>query len=93
MLDLKKCFVLSEDIVIRGVGEKYWALNVKNGKQFRLNSTSYSIMNAFRKETSLYEVIDLIEKEYNVDRQRIIDDCNVVIPYAIEKQLIKEVIA
>ena len=66
MLDLNRKYIINSDIVIRGIGDKYWALNVKDGKQFRLNSTSYSIMNAFRDVTTLDAVVDLIVKEYKI---------------------------
>ena len=91
MLDISKKYILSDEIVIRGIGNKFWALNIKNGKQFRLNSTSYLIMNAFRDDTSLNTVVNMLVKEYNVERTRVINDCNVIIPFAIEKQLLKEV--
>lgn len=91
MLDLNRKYIINSDIVIRGIGDKYWALNVKDGKQFRLNSTSYSIMNAFRDVTTLDAVVDLIVKEYNVNRMRVVNDCEEIIPFAVEKQLLKEV--
>ena len=91
MLDINMKYIINSDIVIRGIGDKYWALNVKDGKQFRLNSTSYSIMNAFRDVTTLDAVVDLIVKEYNVNRMRVVNDCAEIIPFAVEKQLLKEV--
>ncbi len=92
MLDLNQRFILNTDIVIRGVGEKYWALNVKDGTQYRLNSTSFALLNALHEEKSLNDLIGILSAEFAVEYDRLINDCNVIIPFAMDKQLIKEVI-
>lgn len=93
MLDLDKKYVLCKDIVIRGVGDRYWALNTSNGKQFRLNSSSYTILNSFHKIMSLRDTIKKVLEEFSVEEDKVIEDCNLLIPFAIEKQLIEEVTA
>ena len=90
MLDLNQKYILSNDIVVRGINNKYWALNVKDGTQFKLNSTSFLILDSLHEAKTLNEIINLVLDEYNVSREKLIDDCNAIIPIAINKKIIKE---
>lgn len=89
MLDMK--LMLNSDIVLRNVGNKYWALDTKNGNQYKLNEVSFFILNVFRKPKFFHETIEIVAKEYDVDIKRLYDDCNKVLQYAMEKEIIKEV--
>lgn len=91
MLDLTKKFQLNEKIVLRKIDSKCWALNVENGNQYRLNEVSYLILDSFRDTSAVEEVITIVEKEYAVDKERLIADCSSMIQTAVDKNILKEV--
>jgi hypothetical protein len=89
MLDLNDVLVLSEDIVLRGCGEKFWALNTKNGNQYRLNEVSYFMLDMFRNPTRVSSMMDSMLSEYRVERNRLEADCDMIIRFAIEKNILE----
>lgn len=90
MLDLKDVLVLSHNIVLRGVGDKYWALNTKNGSQYKLNEVSYFILDTFRTPTQVSEMMNSMLSEYRVDKDRLEADCDMIIQFAIEKKILEK---
>lgn len=90
MLDLTEILVLDTDIVLRGVGNKYWALNSKNGNQYQLNEVSYFMLEVFRKPTDIKTLIDVMLSEYKVERKRLEADCDTFIDYATHKNILKK---
>ena len=91
MLDLTKKFQLKEEIVLRKIDSKCWALNVENGNQYRLNEVSYLILDSFRDASTVEEMIALVKKEYADDKERLIADCSLMIQTAVDKNILKEV--
>ena len=91
MLDLTKKFQLKEEIVLRKIDSKCWALNVENGNQYRLNEVSYLILDSFRDASTVEEMIEKVKKEYAVDKERLIADCSLMIQTAVDKNILKEV--
>lgn len=91
MLDLTKKFQLKEEIVLRKIDSKCWALNVENGNQYRLNEVSYLILDSFRDVSTVEEMIAIVKKEYAVDKERLIADCSLMIQTAVDKNILKEV--
>ena len=91
MLDLTKKFQLKEEIVLRKIDSKCWALNVENGNQYRLNEVSYLILDSFRDASTVEEMIAIVKKEYAVDKERLIADCSLMIQTAVDKNILKEV--
>lgn len=91
MLDLTKKFQLNEKIVLRKIDSKCWALNIENGNQYRLNEVSYLILDSFRDTSTVAEIITIVEKEYAVDKERLIADCSLMIQTAVDKNILKEV--
>lgn len=91
MLDLNTVLELSNDIVLRGVGEKYWALNVSTGNQYKINEVSYFILNQFRTPRSIELMIEEVAKEYSVTRAQLEVDCMKVLQFAVNQTLVKEV--
>lgn len=91
MLDLTKKYQINDKIVLRKIDSKCWALNVDNGNQYRLNDVSYFILDSFRESSTVEAIIAIVEKEYAVDRERLIADCSLMIQTAIDKNILKEV--
>jgi hypothetical protein len=91
MLDLTRRFQINDKIVLRKIGSKCWALNIENGNQYRLNEVSYLILDSFREVSTVGAMISIVEKEYAVDRERLIADCSLMIQTAVDKNILKEV--
>lgn len=91
MLDLTKRFQTNDKIVLRKVDSKCWALNIENGSQYRLNEVSYLILDSFREPSTVETMISIVKKEYEVDIERLIADCSVMIQTAVDKNILKEV--
>ena len=91
MLDLKKSFCLSDTIVLRGLTNKFWALDTASGNQYKLNEVSYFILNLLRSPITIGQLIDEIRKIYEVSHEQVVADCSNVLQFAKEKNIIKEV--
>lgn len=92
MLDIEKKFVLGENIVLRGIKNKFWALDVTSGSQFKLNETAYFILKCFEQPVSINYVIECVMKQYvNVNYDQLKNDCESVIDFASGKNILKEV--
>lgn len=91
MFDLNKTYQINEKIVLRRIDTKCWALNIENGNQYRLNDVSYLILDSFREASTVSDVISIVEKEYSVDRDRLIADCASMLQTAVNKNILKEV--
>ena len=91
MLDLGCVLRLKKDIVLRELADKHWALNVKDGTQYRLNETAYFMLDRLRAEKSVGQLLDEVLNEYNVARTRLEKDCVTVFSQAISNGLVEEV--
>lgn len=91
MLDLNQKYLLNDDIVLRKIDDKCWALNTSNGNQYRLNEVSYSILDSFRETTSFGDMISKLQQEYSVNKERLITDCTSIVQYAVNNNIVKEV--
>ena len=93
MLDIKTVLSLDKRIVLRKIGNKYWAFDIENGNQYRLNEVSYFILELFRNPLSVENAIVLVLKEYKVDKDCLVADCEKIWQFALDKKILKEVIA
>lgn len=93
MLDINIVLYLHQEIALRGIGDKYWALDVSTGGQYRLNETSYFILGLFRTPQSIAGATERILKKYNVDKERVMADCDKILQFAVEKNILKEIVS
>lgn len=91
MLDLNTVLELNKDIVLRGLAEKFWALDISTGNQYKLNEVSYTLLNLYRTPRTTAQAVDSMLLEYNVSRERLMADCCSVLQFAVEKGIVKEV--
>lgn len=91
MLDLNKKYQINDEIVLRKIDTKCWALNIENGNQYRLNDVSYFILDSFREIATVADVISVVQKEYSVDKERLIADFSSMLQTAVNKNILKEV--
>lgn len=84
---MQRVFTLSDDCILhRGIeGERYFFLfNVSTGKIFRLNETSFIILESFSENSPLSSVIDNLTKKFSVDKDILIKDLSGLIKKWIE---------
>lgn len=91
MLDMNHPLLLEDSIVLRGLGDKYWALDTLSGNQYRLNDVSYFILNLLRTQMTTAQAVDKVLEEYAVTREQAVSDCSRVLQFAVEKAIVKEV--
>lgn len=91
MLDLKQKYKLNDNIILRRIDDKCWALNIENGNQYRLNDTSYFILDLLRETSTIENIIFIIQNEYKVTREQLIADISLMLQVAINKNILKEV--
>lgn len=91
MLDMNHSLLLEDSIVLRGLGDKYWALDTLSGNQYKLNEVSHYILNLLRVQMTTVQVVDRVLEEYAVTREQAVSDCNRVLQFALEKAIVKEV--
>lgn len=91
MLDMNQLLMLNTTIVLRGLGDKYWALDTLSGNQYKLNEVSYFILNLLRTPASMEQAVGELLKEYAVARKQAEIDCDRVLRFAVEKDIVKEV--
>lgn len=91
MLDSGCVLKLNQDIVLRKLVDKYWALNVKDGTQYRLNETAYFMLDRLRAQMSVAQLIEEVQNEYNVGRAKLEEDCGTVFDFAMTNGLVEEV--
>ena len=91
MLDVNSVLKLNEAIVLRGLADKFWALDTASGSQYRLNDVSYFVLNLLRDSLAVEQVVDEVLKEYAVSREQASADCFNVLRTAVEKGIVKEV--
>ena len=91
MLDMNHPLLLEDSIVLRGLGDKYWALDTSSGNQYKLNEVSYFILNLLRTPMTTAQVVDKVLEEYAVTREQATHDCSRVLQFATGKTIVKEV--
>lgn len=91
MLDLNKKYQINDKIVLRKIDTKCWALNIENGNQYRLNDVSYFVLDSFREVATVADVISVVQKEYSVDKERLIADVSSMLQTAVNKNILREV--
>lgn len=91
MLDISDCFKLNEDVVLKGLNGKYWALCTTTGNQYRLNEVAYCVLNELTESKSINDLVDTITKDYKVSKQEFMDDTIDLLEDALNNGLIEEV--
>lgn len=84
---MHKVFTLSDYYMLhRGnEGEKdFFLFNVSTGKIFKLNETSFTILESFSENVSFSAVIDNLTKKFSVDKDILIKDLSSLMKKWIE---------
>jgi hypothetical protein len=90
MLDINGCYKRDDDIVIKSLGGKKWALNMKTGGEYTLNDTAYDVLNVLSEPGTIDDVVDAIVRIYDVPKETFANDCKVWLQSALEKGLVEK---
>jgi hypothetical protein len=91
MLDVKEFYKRNENIIIKKLGGKQWALNMETGSEYTINEAAYDILNMLSTPRTMDEIVSEIINVYDVSREILIEDCKTWIPKALEKGLIERI--
>ena len=83
--------MLDENIVLRSINNKFWALDTRLGTQYKLNMASFDILSALDGKKNISEVVNMISKEYKVSLDEFKEDVQNLFEDAFEKKIIKEI--
>ena len=91
MLEVNGRYRRNENIIIKKLGGKQWALNVKDGNEYVINAVSYDILDELSKPQSISDIVASIIGMYDVPRETFLTDFETWLFVALEKELIKKV--
>lgn len=91
MLDMINRYKRCENIIIKSLGKKQWALDMETGKEYIINSVSYDILDILSKPKSIDDIISEITNLYEVSKEVFINDCEKWLLNVLEKGLIEKV--
>lgn len=90
MLEVSKKIQINPDIILKGINNKYWALNTKSGAQYRLNELSFDVLSAADGKTTIEDIVGNQLKKYNVERTVLENDIMIFLSNATQKGIILE---
>jgi ubiquitin-protein ligase len=90
MLDVTEFYKRNENIIIKKLGGKQWALNMETGSECTINNVAYDILNILSTPHTMDEIVFEIINFYDVSRETFIEDCKAWMRIALEKGLVEE---
>ena len=91
MVEIKKIYKVCDNIIIRGINKKFWALDSKTGSQYKLNELSFDILSLMNGKNTVESIIDAQFKKYQVEKVILTQDILHFISKSLEKGIIFEV--
>lgn len=88
MLEMNDVLCMNEDIILRCVNDKFWALNTQNGNQYHINSVTYDILSAIDAHSSVDSIIKAVSKDYDVSAEIFEADALQLLSSSIEKGIV-----
>lgn len=96
MLDLKpdQRLALGDEVLLQGIPEldHYYAFNVDTGDQYELNSTSHWVLETIGEGIKTADLCNRFATEFQIDPDQAAADLAEVITFALEANIIKEVL-
>lgn len=91
MLEINRVYSLNSNIILKGINQKFWALDSKIGTQYRLNELSFDILSLMDGKKSIEEIVEIQYRKYNVEKSILINDILLFVKHAFEKEILIEV--
>ena len=89
MLEMNDVLDLNEDIILRCVNDKFWALNTKNGNQYHINRVTYDILSSIDSKSSVSNIIKDVSKDYDVSAEVFSTDALQLLSSSIDKGIVR----
>lgn len=89
MLDLDRIYVLDENIILKSINDKFWALDTKSGKQYKLNRTAYDLLSQLDNYHKMKDILIDVSSRYDVEPDVFQKDANRLIEYALQVGIVK----
>jgi hypothetical protein len=90
MLDLDRIYVLDENIILKSINDKFWALDTKSGKQYKLNRTAYDLLSQLDNYHKMKDILIDVSSRYDVEPDVFQKDANRLIEYALQVGIVKK---
>ena len=88
MFEMYDVLYMNEDIILRCVNDKFWALNTRNGNQYHINRVTYDILSAIDSNSNVDSIIKGVSKDYDVSAEIFEADALQLLSSSIEKGII-----
>lgn len=91
MLEVNNICKINENIILKGINKKFWALDSKSGTQYKLNELSFDILSLMNGSKSIGEIIEIQYHKYNVEKDLLTKDILSFVNKSYEKGILVEV--
>ncbi|CDF00948.1 unknown [Ruminococcus sp. CAG:624] len=91
MLEVNNICNINENIILKGINKKFWALDSKSGTQYKLNELSFDILSLMNGSKSIGEIIEIQYHKYNVEKDLLTKDILSFVNKSYEKGILVEV--
>ena len=91
MLEKITILQLKENIIIKGINTKFWALDTENGTQYKLNELSFDILSSLDGIKTVEQIIEEQSAYYDIQKEILSSDIISFLHIALNKNIIKEV--
>ena len=91
MLEVNNICNINENIILKGINKKFWALDSKSGTQYKLNELSFDILSLMIGSKSIGEIIEIQYHKYNVEKDLLTKDILSFVNKSYEKGILVEV--
>ena len=91
MLEVNNICNINENIILKGINTKFWALDSKSGTQYKLNELSFDILSLMNGSKSIGEIIEIQYHKYNVEKDLLTKDILSFVNKSYEKGILVEV--
>lgn len=89
MLDVNQKFIRCSCIIIKKMGDMCFALDTNTGSEYKINEVSYDMLEMLSEPISLSEIIDKMMDTYDVSKERVRQDCENWIEFALSHKIIE----
>lgn len=89
MLDMNQKFIRRNCIIIKKMGDMCFALDTDTGSEYKINEVSYDILEMLAEPISILELIDRMMDTYDVSKDRVTQDCENWIEFALAHKIIE----
>ena len=89
MLDVENKYVRCKDIIIKSINDLYYAFNLSDGSEYKINEVSYDILEFLAEPHYLKEVFENIVKVYDVSEEQLRDDMELWFDFALSHMIVQ----